>query len=306
MVNTPAMQHRRKQKQLGHLEGEIQEALIQADTSCYDSFRLAIYKAATLLTENPDLFPKKKAAFDEFKKPAPLVPFEKRCFALYLHSLIVGREFHEHTDERRKLEAAVDAEINPVRRRELERELDRHVAPVEKEKVTMTPGHWEALARLSTGTIGQRKRGRTRRLRIGPWHVPMTQVDYGVRLGLSDKAVRDLIGKLVPKAKRLSQSRRNEPVCYAPETNWRVLAAFLKQTKRGERWKQDYCLDLLDYYRRNPDAKSIKMLSKVFAGTKFPPELRKVITDFFLGKAVADPVPQDPFTALLRGNGPAA
>jgi hypothetical protein len=134
----------------------------------------------------------------------------------------------------------------------------------------------------------------------------MTQVDYGVRLGLSDKAVRDLIGKLVPKAKCLSRSRRNEPVHYAPETNWRVLAAFLKQTKRGERWKQDYCLDLFDYYRRNPDAKSIKMLSKVFAGTKFPRELRKVITDFFLGKAVADPVPQDPFTALLRGNGPAA
>jgi hypothetical protein len=302
MVNTPAMQRGQKQTNPRIAEEEVQQALLQADTRHDDAFLKALNEVAAILTKNPDCFGEQRTAFAAVTRHVPLGPFENRFFALYLHSHFVGNKFHELTDERRKLEAKLDAELNPVRRGELERELDQHIPPIEKQHLNISD--LEKFAGLSSRAPKRSSRERTRRLRVGPWHLPMTGADYQARLGLSRKAVQAVMDRLDPEAKRLPQSRRNEPTRYPPETNWRVLRQFLLVTKKSPEWKRDFHLSLRDYYllHRCDTPNNKDQIRKAFEGIKMspiPPEERTATVDYSLP---ATPAPAaDIFTAAIQG-----
>ena len=269
MVNTPAMPRGQKQSIPRIVEGKVEQALLQADTHHSTPFLKVLNDVAAILAENPACFQKQRTAFAAVTRYVQLGSFAPRFFALYLHSLFVGNKFHQLTDARQKLEAELDAEINPIRREELERELDKYIPPIEKrslnirkpttsphknhippiEKQNLNFSDLEKFASSSPKDPKRSNRDRTRRLRFVSWHLPMTEADYQAGLGLSRKSVCGLMGRLDPKAKCLPQSRRNEKTRYPPETNWRVLRQFLLQTKRSSDWKRDFHLGLLDYYR---------------------------------------------------------
>jgi len=302
MVNTPAMPNGRNRKRLLVVEDEIREALLQADTGRSGSFRRTLYEVADTLRDYSNCFRWEREEFDSLTRHVQLGPFWNLLFALFLHSLFVGDEFHRRTDARRRLEAELESEINPVRRLELKRKLDQHIPPIERTPISAV--ELERMDRLvKAGSTNRRKRSeRTPKLEIGPWHEPMTSEDYGLRLGLSRSGVKDLFNSIRPRVKALRAGRVKAR--YPAATNWRVLLQFLLMTKRSPEWKRDFCISLLDYYQRNdcytPESKSqIRKILRKIKIAPIPPEQRAATFDHFFPPAPA-PV-TDPFDWLLLG-----
>ena len=135
----------------------------------------------------------------------------------------------------------------------------------------------------------------------------MTREDYAKRLGLSVKAVGNLLRRLRAKLKPLPRQRRSESLRYTPDTNWLVLAEFIRTTKRPEAWKVSFRFALIDYYRKRGSIEPLQQSAKAFHGLRFPKERRaEIVNHLAPPEAPASPAPanpeSDPFRLALSGS----